>query len=173
MGLFSRRQFCHGRWGRTVPHGRLTIVKPKTKSAVIITVLLLAFLALGTLVKMPVAAMGPGPTFNTLGYIRVPSNPREGGGSTSSTSAAGGKGKLVPVIDITGAPLDQVDGHLNMTTVNVLSGMNFFEMVRIGLHKEWNLVPLSAIYPPGVSQEQVQQEQAAEMTQSELSLIHI
>ena len=114
MGLFSRRQFCHGRWGRTVPHGRLTIVKPKTKSAVIITVLLLAFLALGTLVKMPVAAMGPGPTFNTLGYIRVPSNPREGGGSTSSTSAAGGKGKLVPVIDITGAPLDQVDGHLNI-----------------------------------------------------------
>lgn len=142
-------------------------MKPKTKSAVIITVLLLAFLALGTLVKMPVAAMGPGPTFNTLGYIRVPSNPREGGGSTSSTSAAGGKGKLVPVIDITGAPLDQVDGHLNMTTVNVLSGMSFFEMVRIGLHKEWNLVPLSAIYPPGVSQEQVQQEQAAEMTQSE------
>ena len=139
-------------------------MKSKTKSAVIIAVLLVVFLALGTLVKMPVAAMGPGPTFNTLGDIRVPSNPRKGDGSTNSTSATAGKGQLVPVIDITGVPLDPVDGHLNMTTVNVLSGMNFFEMVRIGLHKEWNLVPLSAIYPPGVSQEQVQQEQAAEMT---------
>ena len=46
--------------------GRLAIVKPKTKSAIIITVLVVAFIALGTLVKMPVAALGPGPTLSLI-----------------------------------------------------------------------------------------------------------
>ena len=57
--------------------------------------------------------------------------------------------------------------------MNVLTGMNFFEMVRLGFNKKWDVVPLSDIYPPGVSHEQMEQEQAAEMNQSELSLIHI
>ncbi len=138
--------------------GRLAIVKPKTKSAIIITVLVVAFIALGTLVKMPVAALGPGPTFNTLGETQMPD------GSGSSDGSEGGK---VPVVQITGAPVNPVSGHLDMTTVNVLTGMNFFEMVRLGFNKKWDVVPLSDIYPPGVSHEQMEQEQAAEMNQSE------
>ena len=58
----------------------------------------------GSLVTVPFVALGPGPTFNTLGD-------KDGG----------------PVVDIQGVPLHQTSGNLNMTTVAVQDGLNIFD----------------------------------------------
>ncbi|MDV6274276.1 PDZ domain-containing protein [Rhodococcus erythropolis] len=98
----------------------------------------------GTMVTVPYVALGPGPTFNTLGDV---------------------DGK--PVVDIQGAEVDPTDGNLNMTTVAVRDGLNIFEAFGLWASGSNGLVPRSEIYPPEKSKEEIQQANTADFQQSE------
>ncbi|MBF6480644.1 PDZ domain-containing protein, partial [Nocardia cyriacigeorgica] len=60
----------------------------------------------GSWFNVPFVALGPGPTFNTLGQV---------------------DGKQV--VDVTGVEVDPTTGNLNMTTVSVRDGLNIFEAI--------------------------------------------
>ncbi|MBI8989628.1 PDZ domain-containing protein [Corynebacterium meridianum] len=92
---------------------------------------------------VPYAAEGPGPTFDTLGEYR------------------GEK-----VVDITGADLDETEGSLNMTTVEVRTGMTLAQAVRRWLSED-TLVPIDHFIRPGETLEEVSERNEALFTSSE------
>ncbi|TSD97402.1 PDZ domain-containing protein [Skermania sp. ID1734] len=101
---------------------------------------------LGSVLTVPYASLGPGPTYNTLGVV---------------------DGKQV--VDIHGAPVDPTSGHLNMTTVSVRDGLNIFEAMALWASGQQGLVPRSEIYPPDRTRQEIEQSNAAEFKQSENS----
>ena len=94
----------------------------------------------------------PGPVFNTLGSQEV-------------------AGKEVPVISITGQPTFPTDGALNMLTVSIVgspSGTpNWAEVIRAYFDPSRAVIPLEAIYPPNVTNEQRNDDNAAQMVDSQ------
>lgn len=94
----------------------------------------------------------PGPVFNTLGSQEV-------------------SGEEVPVISITGEPTYPTDGVLNMLTVSILgspSGTpNWAEVIRAYFDPSRAVIPLEAIYPPNVTNEQRNDDNAAQMVDSQ------
>ncbi|MGC0364839.1 PDZ domain-containing protein [Rhodococcus sp. 27YEA15] len=98
----------------------------------------------GTSVTVPYVALGPGPTFNTLGEV---------------------DGKQV--VDIEGTDIDPTTGHLNMTTVSVRDGLNIFEAFGLWASGSHGLVPRAEVYPPSKTKEEVQQANTADFQQSE------
>ncbi|WP_070380620.1 YlbL family protein [Rhodococcus sp. WMMA185] len=99
---------------------------------------------LGTMVKVPFVALGPGPTFNTLGEV-------------------GGE----EVVAIEGTDVDPTSGHLNMTTVAVRDDLNVFEAFGLWASGRQGIVPREEVYPPDRSKDEVQQENEADFEQSE------
>ncbi len=104
----------------------------------------------GSSVTVPFVAMGPGPTFDTLGEVEA------------------GDGEVVDVVDIEGVDTDPTTGNLNMTTVAVRDQLNVFEAVGLWLSGRQGLVPRSEVYPPGRTREEITQRNTAEFTQSEV-----
>ncbi len=98
----------------------------------------------GSVVTVPFVALGPGPTFDTLGEV---------------------EGKQV--VDVTGAPVDPTTGHLNMTTVSVRDGINLFEAFGFWASGEHGLVPRSEVYPPDIPREQVEKSNQQDFKNSE------
>ncbi|SNT33287.1 PDZ domain-containing protein [Rhodococcoides kyotonense] len=98
----------------------------------------------GTVVTVPFAALGPGPTYNTLGD-------------------ADGQ----PVVQIDGADVDPTTGHLNMTTVAVRDQLNIFEAFGFWASGRQGLVPREEVYPPDKTKEEVQEGNQADFEQSE------
>jgi PDZ domain-containing protein len=99
-------------------------------------------------VPVPYVVLGPGPVFDTLG-------------STNGT----------PLVGITGAPTYPTTGKLNLTTVSESGGPNS-QMTVLGALSGWVdpsqvVVPERLLYPDNTSGAQIQQENAAEMTQSQ------
>jgi PDZ domain-containing protein len=113
---------------------------------------LVVFVLLGTLVRVPYVALGPGPTVNTLGDLKDSSN-----------------GKMVDVVAIGGAPLDPTTGNLNLTTVSVTSNLTLFQAIGLWFSGDDELQPRDRVYPPGKSNEEVDQENKQQMTGSENS----
>lgn len=93
---------------------------------------------------VPYAAEGPGPTFNTLDDY---------------------DGK--PVIDIQGAELDSTSGNLNMTTVAVRTHMSLAQALYRLVATQDTIVPIEQIFPPGFSEEQVQENNKIAFSTSE------
>lgn len=105
-----------------------------------LTLLLATLLSLGLTggaveARVPYVALGPGPTFNTLG---------EDDGT--------------PVIAITGRPTFPTDGHLDLTTVGVQSRLTLFGALRGWFDRDLAVVPREVVYPPGSTDEQVEQK---------------
>ncbi len=113
-----------------------------TLLAALLPVLVLG--VIGTVVKVPFVALGPGPTFNTLGEV---------------------DGKQV--VDVVGAELDPATGHLNMTTVAVRDGLNLFEAFGFWVSGQHGLVPRAEVYPPGVPREEIDKSNQQEFKDSE------
>ena len=88
---------------------------------------------LGSAVTVPFAALGPGPTFDTLGEV---------------------DGK--PVVDVQGTDVDRPSGHLNMTTVAVRDELTVFDALGLWLSGRQGLAPRDEIYPPDRSREEVE-----------------
>lgn len=113
------------------------------------TLLLIALLCAGVLIKVPYAEMTPGPTVNTLG---------DHGGE--------------PVLHIEDRKTYPTTGHLNMTTVRVTSAeykMNLVQAVYGWLAHDNIVVPHDTLYPDGKTEEQSTQENAEEFSQSQES----
>ncbi|MFJ9039460.1 PDZ domain-containing protein [Streptomyces sp. NPDC102406] len=121
----------------------------RTATMLASTLMLIALLCAGVLIKVPYAEMSPGPTVNTLGD-------HEG----------------EPVIQISGHRTYETTGHLNMTTVRVTSAdfnMNLVSAVYGWLAHDSIVVPHDTLYPDGQTEEQSSQENAEEFSQSQES----
>ncbi|MDQ4115815.1 MAG: PDZ domain-containing protein [Actinomycetota bacterium] len=95
-------------------------------------VLLFAVVVVALVVPVPVVALGPGPTFDTLGD-------------------AGGK----PVVTAGGLPTYPTTGHLNMTTVGVTDGITAVQALGFWASADHQLAPRFTLYPPDLSGDQV------------------
>jgi PDZ domain-containing protein len=111
---------------------------------------LVAFVLLGTLVKVPYVALGPGPTVNTLGQVE-----------DASTDT------MVDVVAIDGAPIDPTTGNLNLTTVSVTDNLTLFQAMGFWFSGDDQLQPRDRVYPPGKSNDEVDAENKQQMTGSE------
>ncbi|MEU3503888.1 PDZ domain-containing protein [Streptomyces hundungensis] len=121
----------------------------RTATMLASTLVLIALLCAGVLIKVPYAEMSPGPTVNTLG---------DSGGE--------------PVLQIAGHKTYPTTGHLNMTTVRVTGAdyrMNLVEAVYGWLAHDSVVVPHDTLYPDGKTDEQSNQENAEEFSQSQES----
>ncbi|MDV6294850.1 YlbL family protein [Rhodococcus aetherivorans] len=112
--------------------------------AALFPALLLVTVALN--VKVPYVALGPGPTFDTLGEI---------------------DGKAVVAIE--GADTDPTSGELVMTTVGVSDRLTVAQALSAWLGSRYGIAPREQIYPPTATREQVKEADAAQFEQSERS----
>ncbi len=113
------------------------------------TLMLIALICAGLLIKVPYSEMTPGPTVNTLGE-------RDG----------------EAVLQISGRKTYPTSGHLNMTTVRVTSAdyrMNLFEAVYGWIAHDNVVVPHDTLYPDGKTEQESTQENAEEFSQSQES----
>lgn len=113
-------------------------------------VLVLALGIIGAIMPVPYVILSPGPTVNTLG-------------------AQDGK----QLIQIAGHPTYPTSGHLNLTTVTYQGGpgsrLDLFTALRAWFDPGSAVVPQEALFPPNQTQQQVDQENAAQMTGSQES----
>jgi PDZ domain-containing protein len=107
-------------------------------------VLAVLFGVLATSLPVPLVALGPGPTFDTLGVV-------EG----------------APVVVVEGLPTFPTSGHLNMTTVAVTDRLTFADVVRAWAARDRQVVPRSQIFPPGKTDAQVREENTRAFSASE------
>ncbi|MGC4933728.1 YlbL family protein [Gordonia sp. DT30] len=116
---------------------------------VAVTVLvLLVLVVVGTTVQVPFVALGPGPTVNTLGNIELDN-------------------RELPVVDISGAPTQHTDGHLNLTTVSVTDGLSLFQAIGMWMSGTYSVQPRETVFPPNQSTEETQQQNVEDMSNSE------
>ncbi|HYN29795.1 MAG TPA: PDZ domain-containing protein [Dermatophilaceae bacterium] len=111
----------------------------------------LAVLAVLALVPLPYVVMRPGPATDTLGEV---------------------KGR--PIITIEGTrtyPATEESGELLFTTVRVVGGpgvrVNAFDVVSGWASRQDSVVPEEQVFPPDVTEQEVQQENTAEMADSQ------
>lgn len=136
---------------RPIPGMRWFFSLSRRVRALLVTLVLFVVLFLLALtMPVPYVLLSPGPTFNTLG--------------------ADNAGRQIIVIK--GTATKRTTGHLNMTTVNVSTqALTAFDALRGWLLHDEVVVPHSAIYPPGKSQQQVDQENTQAFTQSQDSAV--
>ncbi|MET9916565.1 PDZ domain-containing protein [Streptomyces sp. NPDC006435] len=121
----------------------------RTATMLASTLILIALLCAGVLIKVPYSEMSPGPTVNTLGKV----------GSE-------------PVLQISGHKTYPTSGNLNMTTVRVTGAdyrMNLVEAVYGWLAHDSVVVPHDTLYPDGKTEQESTQENAEEFSQSQES----
>lgn len=98
----------------------------------------------GGVSEVPYVALGPGPTYNTLGAVNG-----------------------TDVIAIDGTQSHSTAGHLNMTTVSVSDGVTLFGALGRWLSGRHALVPREEIYPPDLTDEQVDRQNRQAFQDSE------
>jgi PDZ domain-containing protein len=118
-------------------------------------------IVVSVLIPVPYVILGPGPTLNTLGSL---------------------SGQ--PLIAISGHPTHPTSGHLNMVTVSSEGGpgenLNVFRALGAWLDPSEAVVPETELYPAGQSEQQTQQQDTAQMADSQqtataaaFSVLHI
>jgi PDZ domain-containing protein len=122
-------------------------VSRRTLTLLLASVLALAMTLVVAVARVPYVALAPGPTFNTLG--------------------ADDSGK--PVISIKGRPTYDDTGHLNMTTISVVTRLTLAQALRGWLRHDLAVVPRDVIYPPDETDDQVRQQDAADFRASQTS----
>jgi Lon-like protease len=110
-------------------------VNRRTWTLLTSVVLVVVFGLLGALIRVPYVALGPGPTYDTLGA--------EGG---------------TPVIRIDGQQTFPTGGHLNMTTVSVTDQLSMFGALGLWASGRYALAPRDLYFPPNKSEQQIEQE---------------
>ncbi|MDY6998651.1 MAG: PDZ domain-containing protein [Actinomycetota bacterium] len=96
------------------------------------------------LVTVPYVALGPGPTFNTLGEV---------------------EGK--EVVDIEGTEVHPTSGHLNMTTVSQRDQLSLVQALVFWASGRDQLVPRDLVYPPDRTREEVEEANTRDFRESE------
>jgi PDZ domain-containing protein len=98
--------------------------------------------------RVPYVALGPGPTYDTLGEV---------------------DGE--PLLRIEGRRTYSTEGRLDLTTVGVQPRLTLFTALRGWLDRDLAVVPREVVYPPGKSDEEVDAEIAEQMTASQNSAV--
>lgn len=107
-------------------------------------VLLVALGIVGARLPVPYAALGPGPTLDTLGSV-----------------------DNQEIISVEGRTPNKTAGHLNLTTVSVSDGLNLFDALRGWFDGDVSVVPRSEIFPPDKTPAQVEQDNTQAFADSE------
>ena len=105
---------------------------------------ILAFGVLVAAVTVPYVALGPGPTYDTLGEV---------------------DGKQVVAIE--GTATKPTTGHLNMTTVAQRDGLTMGQALALWLSGSEQLVPRNLVFPPEKSRDDIEKSQNADFQRSE------
>jgi Lon-like protease len=119
-------------------------VNRRTWTVVSASLLALALGVLGATLPVPLVALGPGPTYDTLGTVD---------GDT--------------VVEVDGLPVYPTTGHLNMTTVSVTDRLTMFSALALWASPDNQVVPREPIYPSSMSLDQIQQQNTAQFSSSE------
>ncbi len=118
----------------------------RVRTLLVAGVLFLALLFVAILMPVPYVVLSPGPTLNTLG--------------TDDQNRV--------IIVLKGRQANQTTGHLNLTTVDITTNkVTAFQALAGWLQHDRVVVPRSAIYPPGKSQEQINQEDTEQFASSQ------
>lgn len=125
-------------------------VNRRILTLVVALVPIVAFGLLLSVVTVPYVALGPGPTFNTLGEV-------DGKQVVDIKSTDGVAG------DIT----HPTSGHLNMTTVAQRDGLTLGQALVLWMSGSDQLVPRDLVYPPDKSRDDIDQANTTEFRQSE------
>lgn len=116
----------------------------RTQTLIVGVIVLLGLVIGGSQLPVQYAALGPGPTYNTLG------------------SGAGQQ-----IITISGRRANGTTGHLNMTTVSEYDRLDLLSAIRGWLSSDQAVVPREVLIPPDKTTKQVQQEAAQQFTTSQ------
>ena len=116
----------------------------RTLTLLLASLLAVAMTLVAAVARVPYVALAPGPTFNTLGQL---------------------DGK--PVISVVGHKTYDDGGHLNMTTISVVSRLTLVQAVRGWFEHDLAVVPRDVIYPPDRSDEEVRKEDQEAMRDSQ------
>jgi Lon-like protease len=119
-------------------------VEHRTWTVVSAGLLALALGVLGATLPVPLVALGPGPTYDTLGAV-------DG----------------TQVVAVQGLPTYPTSGHLNMTTVSVTDRLTLFSALGFWGAADHQVVPRDAVFPPDKSDAQVQQQNSDDFAASE------
>ncbi len=111
---------------------------------VVALVPIIVFGGLVSAVTVPFVALGPGPTFNTLGEV---------------------DGKQV--VDIKGTETKPTSGNLNMTTVAQSDGMTLGQALALWMSGREQMVPRDLVYPPSKSKSDIDKANNTEFKNSE------
>jgi Lon-like protease len=138
------------------PRSRSLDAHTRSRVVAVIAGLAVALVLVVALLPSPYAVEEPGPVYDTLG------------------SSGTGKSKA-PLITIEGHQTYPTTGQLDLLTVSVLgnvsSGPSWLDLAQAWLDPTKAVIPLEAVFPQGETQEQADQESAAEMTSSQQSAI--
>jgi len=121
-------------------------VNRRIATLIVALVPIIVFGVLATTVPVPYVALGPGPTFNTLGEV---------------------DGK--EVVDIEGTEVKPTSGHLNMTTVSQMDGLTLGQALIFWASGRDELIPRELVYPPDKTREEIDQANTTDFQQSENS----
>jgi len=106
----------------------------------------------GLLLPAPYVIETPGPSFNTIGAVDDQT-----------------------LIEIPGQKTYPTSGNLDLTTVYMSGGprnpVRFFEVAAAWLDPDQSVAPEELVYPPGVTGEEIQDQNAAAMTSSQESSV--
>ncbi len=118
--------------------------KRRLITVIVAVAIVVAFVLLGNMVRVPYVALSPGLTVNTLGEV---------------------DGKQVVQVD--GAVDPNPAGHLNLTTVSVTDGLSLFDALGLWLTGRGQLQPRELYFPRGTTAEQMREENKQQMMGSE------
>jgi PDZ domain-containing protein len=135
-----------------VPHGPfpgsgvLGSLSRRVRTLIVAAIAFVVLLTLALTLPVPYVVLSPGPTYNTLG--------------------ADDRGNEIIVIN--GKVPNKTSGHLNMTTVGVsTSALTAFDALSGWLLHDEVVVPKAAVYPPGQSEQQVDEQNHADFVESQ------
>jgi PDZ domain-containing protein len=115
-------------------------------------VILAVLVILAASLPVPYVILSPGPTLNTLGAYNDEN------------------GQTVEIIALDGRTANPTSGNLNLTTVRSTVGrISVFQALLGWLKHDEIVVPRETLYPPGVSEEQVNEQDAEDFTDSQNS----
>ena len=120
----------------------------RTLTLLLASVLVVLLTAGAVQARVPYVALGPGPTYDTLGEV-------DG----------------TPLLEIEGRPTFPTDGRLELTTVGVQPDLTLYSALAGWFDRDRAVVPREVVYPPGKSDEEVDQETAEQMAASQSSAV--
>jgi Lon-like protease len=125
-------------------------VNRRIRTLIVCGVLFVVLFVLALVLPVPYVILSPGPTFNTLG-----------------TDDQGNQ-----IIVIKGRTANHTSGNLNMTTVDVSNQpVSVFQAIYGWLASDEVVVPRSAVFPPGQSENQVNQQNTRDFAISQDSAV--